>query len=472
MSKNIGKLPPQAIECERAVLGALMLDGNAILDIANIVSENAFYNTKNGKIYSAIRQLANSGNQINLITVSTQLKKNGELENIGGYYELTKFTDEVASSSNIVNDAKIVTQKYIQRVLIEKTCLIQNAAFDESKDLDDILKFTNSSFDEVYSLLDNGGEEKSWKEIVNESVKEAEQREILRKEGKCIGIPTPLSSLNRWTQGLQRGKEIVIAARPSMGKTAFTIALMKSAAENKYKPCFFSLETTSTTLASRMLLGASGMDSDKFRTGEFDKEDWFNIERAATELSAYDIYMNDKSSVSIDYIKMKCRALKRKGKCDIIFIDYLQLATDEEIKGNREREVAKMSRDCKNMAKELDVPVIILSQLNRGVEGRADKTPMLSDLRESGAIEQDADMVIFLHRPEKYGIEQMDGFDTTKGLGFAIIAKNKEGRLGDIPFRYNESLTKITDWTTFEAPENKSPERYALSDFPDGTSDF
>ena len=795
------KLPPQAIELERAVLGALLLDKDAILAIANILPENAFYSEKNGMIYKAVKQLSKEGMQIDLITISNQLRKNGNLEQIGGYIELVSLANQVGSSAHIEQHAKIVAQKYVQRVLIEKTMLIQNAAFDESKDLEDILMFTNSSFDEVYSLLDTGSEEKSWKEIVNESIYETERRQLMRSEGKCTGVPTPLNTLNKWTQGWQGGQVIVIAARPSMGKeqplyskiltpdgwstmgkikigdkvigsngqscnvigtfpqgvkdiyrvhfsdetftdcgldhlwltknrkerrvkskgsvkttrqiieslkcntkdlrynhsidyvspieyekknlliepyllgayigdgsydttlkfsnterdicdkinsllpnsdvlifnekngkdhyikrkkftrtcsdiktylkeynltgkakdkfipvdylyssvedrinllhglidtdgyaaglnsieystvseklkdgiielvrslggrvtytskigtytkngikhncskayrinisfnngivpcsskkhlakyksakrilgkfitnieligqheakcimvdskdhlyvtddyilthnTAVSIALMKTAAENGFNPCYFSLETSSSTLASRMLLGLSDVDSDKFRTGDLNKYDWAQIEMAADELKKLDIYMNDKSCISIDYIKMKCRALKRKNKCGIIFIDYLQLASIEGLKGNREQEVAKMSRECKVMAKELQVPVILLSQLSRKVEERADKTPMLSDLRESGAIEQDADMVLFLNRPEKYGIEQMDGFETTKGLGFVIIAKNKEGRLGEVPFRYNDSLTKISDWNTFEQHEN------------------
>lgn len=458
------KLPPQALELERAVLGALLLDKDAILAIANLLPENAFYSEKNGMIYKAIKQLSKEGMQIDLITISNQLRKNGNLEQIGGYIELVSLANCVGSSAHIEQHAKLVAQKYVQRVLIEKTMLIQNAAFDESKDLEDILIFTNSSFDEVYSLLDTGSEEKSWKEIVNESIYETERRQLMRNEGKCTGVPTPLNTLNKWTQGWQSGQVIVIAARPSMGKTAVSIALMKTAAENGFNPCYFSLETSASTLASRMLLGLSDVDSDKFRTGDLNKYDWAQIEMAADELKKLDIYMNDKSCISIDYIKMKCRALKRKNKCGIIFIDYLQLASIEGIKGNREQEVAKMSRECKVMAKELEVPVILLSQLSRKVEERADKTPMLSDLRESGAIEQDADMVLFLNRPEKYGIEQIDGFETTKGLGFVIIAKNKEGRLGEVPFRYNDSLTKISDWNTFEQQEDNV--------FPSGTSDF
>ena len=459
-----GKLPPQALECERAILGALLLDKDAILNIANLVHENAFYDLKNAIIYKAIKQLSNSGSQIDLITVSNQLKKNNELENVGGIYELSLLSNLVGSSTHIVEHAKVVQQKYIQRVLIEKTYLIQNAAYDDSKDLEDVLKFTNNSFDEVYSLIDIGGEEKSWKEIVSDSLKSAEQRQIMRNEGKCTGIPTSITTLTKWTQGWQNGQLIVIAARPSMGKTAITLSFLSTAAKSNYKPCFFSLETSSTTLASRLLLGESDVDSDKFRTGDFDKLDWNRLEQAAAELRKLDVYMNDRSCISIDYIKMKCRSLKRKNRCDIIFIDYLQLASIEGTKGNREQEVAKMSRDCKIMAKELNVPVILLSQLSRNLESRADKMPMLSDLRESGAIEQDADMVIFIHRPEKYGIESIEGFESTKGLGLAIIAKNKEGRIGDIPFRYNDSLTKIKDWNDFEVDNNSFP----VSDFESG----
>lgn len=467
MKENLGKLPPQALECERAVLGALMIEKDAILAVGSLISENAFYADKNAKIYKAIKQLSNNGSEIDMITVSAQLRKNGDLESIGGCYELSLLTNSVASASHILEHSRIIQQKYVQRVLIEKTILIQNAAYDESKDLEDVMQFSNRSFDEVYSLMDTGGEETSWQENVNLAVKAAEQRQIMRTAGKCTGVRTPLTTLTKWTQGWQDGQVIVIAARPSMGKTAFTLAIMKIAAEENKKPCFFSLETNAVTLTSRVLLGASDVDSDRFRTGDLNKEDWQRIENAANELKGLDIYMNDKSCISIDYIKMKCRALKRKGKCGMILIDYLQLASIEGSKGNREQEVSKMSRDCKNMAKELNVPVILLSQLSRSVEARADKTPMLSDLRESGAIEQDADMVIFLNRPEKYGILEMDGFGSTKGLGFVIIAKNKEGGTGEIPFRYNESLTRILDWSEFEEPK----ERADLS-FPAETSDF
>lgn len=439
------KIPPQAIEIEQAVLAACLLDNNAILNVINIIKPESFYNENNQAIYKVIYELSKENRNVDVFSVCEKLRTYNQLEQVGGYQYVTTLTNLIASSGSIVQHAQIVQQKYIQRELIRVTHEILNTSYDENADVEDLICLASSKIDSINTLVEVGDEEKPWRVVLKEVKDKAERTQILAKQGKCIGIPTPIWTLTKWTRGWQNGNVYVIAARPSMGKTALSLSIMKTAAKAGEYPCYFSLETTSTMLGSRLLIGESGVDANNFQSGKMDENEWRMIDKAIGELENLNIYINDKSVISMDYIKLKCRTLKKQNKCSMILIDYLQLAK-EEGKFSRENEVSEMSRKCKIMAKELNVPVILLSQLNRSCEARPNKRPMLSDLRESGAIEQDADMVMFINRPARYDILTFEDGDSAVNAGELIIAKFKEGGIGDIKFSHNESLTAIYDY--------------------------
>lgn len=440
-----GKIPPQACEIEQAVLAACLLDNEAVLNVLNILKPESFYNENNQTIFKAIYELSRDNRNVDMLSVCEKLRTYNKLEQIGGYHYVTSLTNLIGSSGYAVQHAQIVQQKYVQRELIRATTEILASAYDENADVEDLICSASSKIDDINTLVEIGDEEKPWTVVLKEVKDKAERTQILAAQGKCIGIPTPIWTLTKWTRGWQNGNVYVIAARPSMGKTALSLSIMKTAAKSGEYPCYFSLETTSTMLGARLLIGESGVDADNFQSGKMDENEWRMIDRAIGELENLNIYINDKSVISMDYIKLKCRTRKKQGKCSMILIDYLQLAK-EDGKFSRENEVSEMSRKCKIMAKELNVPVILLSQLNRSCEARADKRPILSDLRESGAIEQDADMVMFINRPARYDIEKFADETSTYNAGELIIAKFKEGGIGDIKFSHNDSLTAIYDY--------------------------
>lgn len=289
-------------------------------------------------------------------------------------------------------------------------------------------------------------------EVVRATLDDLERRQQARQTGKCIGISSGLSRLDALTGGWRGGQLIVLAGRPGMGKSAVMLHFSHAAAASGVPVCVFSLEMPDTQLAGRMLVGGSGVNSGSFRTGDIDADGWRELERAAAELSALPVYLNDRANITMGAIRSQCKAMARRGRCGMVIIDYLQLADTANGKknGTREQEIAAASRSAKLLAKELDVPVILLSQLSRKVEDRTDKTPLLSDLRESGAIEQDADMVLFLERPAMYGRPEIDagryGLISSDGVGIMHVAKNREGATGCVIFRHNESLTRIADY--------------------------
>lgn len=289
-------------------------------------------------------------------------------------------------------------------------------------------------------------------DVIDTSLQELEHRQQAAQQGECVGIPTGLAHLDRITGGWRGGQLVVVAGRPAMGKTAVSLLFARAAAQSGIPVCYYSLEMPDVQLAGRMLVGASRVDAAAFRSGTVSSDDWRLIESGAARLRSLPLYLFDRPSVTMTQIRISSRAMQRKGRCGMVVIDYLQLiaSTDDRRSGNREREVAEISRAAKLLAKELNIPVILLAQLSRKVEERADKTPLLSDLRESGAIEQDADMVIFIDRPAVYGIREFDGGKygtiSSQGVGRLTIAKNREGGTGFIPFRHNESLTSIWDF--------------------------
>ncbi len=444
---DINKIPPQACDLEEAVLGALMIESEAIDGVVGLKPSH-FYKDAHQKIFESILNLRSKNNPIDILTVLEELKKKKYLDDVGGPYYISILTSKVASASHVNFHAKVIKQKFIQRELIRISSEIYKKAYEDNCDIDDLIDFYNNFIDKIVSDISDISSGKAWNDLLKETIKLAETREALRKKGEVLGIKTPLKILTKYTGGWQNGELIVLAARPSQGKTALCIAILKEAAFMNEAPCLFSLETVDTKLADRIIVGESQVNYDNYKMGFMEPSEWVQITNAYSKLLNLDIYIDDKSNASMDYIKSKCRILKKKNKCSIILIDYLQLAQEEKTKNTiREQEVAIMSRKAKLMAKELNVPVIILSQVNRGVETRnGDKRPQLSDLRESGAIEADADVVMFIYRAEYYGfLEDQDG-NSTKGIGELIVAKNKEGKIGTIKFRYNESLTQINDY--------------------------
>jgi len=443
-----GKIPPQAIDIEEAVLGALMLERDAI-DKINIKPEY-FYKDAHQKIFTSIQKLSSKSEPIDLLTVTESLRRDNSLDEIGGPYCISRLTSIVSSSFNIEYHSLILTEKYVKRELIRISSEIQAKAYDDSQDTFDIFDEAYSQLDAINSEIDSTDELKTWSELLKETRKDIIRRHDLIKEGKIIGIPTPLLKLTKWTCGWQGKQLIIVAGRPGMGKTAWGIGCMKTAAINGYKCAFFSLEMSDLSIANRFVIGESGVDADNFRAGNIQNYEWSQIDNAIGKMYDYNILIDDKPK-SINKIKAKVKSLHRKGLCDLVIVDYIQLSWDDSVKGNaiREQEVSAVSRKLKTMAQDLNISVIALCQLNRAVENRPNKKPQLSDLRESGAIEQDADLVIFVHRPDKYGILEDENGNLLNGRCECILEKQREGQVGTIYFKYNQSITSIYDWDDF-----------------------
>lgn len=450
---DLGKLPPQAIDIEEAVLGALMLEKDSLQDVVNVISPDVFYKEAHREIYSAILSLHDNNSPVDILTVTNQLRSNGKLEIAGGPYYITQLTSRIASSANIEFHAGIILQKYIARELLKLSGEITKTAYEDESDVFDLLEDIDKKLSRVNEFSVRGGSMLHISDASTKSIDELKRREITFKQGKPTGVPTGIHDFDKLTGGWQKSFLNILAGRPGMGKTALMLHFVKSAARAKFHTCIYTLEMSEVSLANRMLLSMCNVDSDRFKKGSVNKEDWDSISFAKQDLDKLPIYIDPNPSVTLRYIKSNSRIQKKKGKCDIIFIDYLQLVdmSTGEKNRNRENEVAQASRQCKIIAKELDIPVVLLCQLSRKVEERKGNRPELQDLRESGAIEQDADLVTFIYRPEYYGIEYDGGGNKTEGVGELINAKHRDGSTEDIRFRYNPSMTKIGDYDTFES---------------------
>ncbi len=445
IQQDYGKIPPQALELEEAVLGAIMLEKDAIIEVIDIIRPESFYKEEHQKIYKAILDLFAGDKAIDLLTVQEQLKKYGQLEEIGGPFYLTQLTNRVASAAHIEFHARILQQKFIQRELIRVSTEIQNRAFDDGVDVNDLLDFSES---ELFGVAQ--GNIKKEASPVNVLVKEAiaQIQEASKNENNLSGVPSGYTKLDRLTSGWQKSDLVIIAARPSMGKTALVLSMTRNMAiDHKKSVAIFSLEMSSLQLVNRLMASEAEIQSEKIRNGTLSDTEWERLDYRIKRLEDAKIFIDDTPAISIFELRAKCRRLKRQHDVDIIILDYLQLMSGTpESRGNREQEVSNISRALKSIAKELNVPVIALSQLNRSVEIRTgSKRPQLSDLRESGAIEQDADMVIFIHRPEKYGIMLDDEGNSLKGLAEIIVAKHRNGALGDVHLRFVGEFTKFVE---------------------------
>ncbi|MBN2519374.1 MAG: replicative DNA helicase [Bacteroidales bacterium] len=442
---DIGRMPPQAMDMEEAVLGAIMLEKDAVISVLDILQPACFYKEAHQKIFRAIIDLSTALQPIDILTVTEELRKRKQLEEAGGPFYITQLTNRVASAANIEFHARIIAQKFIQRELIRVATDIQNRSYDDTIDVDDLLDYSES---ELFNIAEGNIKKESAK--LNTIIKEAlaQIEEASKREDSLSGIPSGYTKIDRITSGWQKSDLVIIAARPSMGKTAFVLSMARNmAVEHKRSVAVFSLEMSSIQLVNRLIVAESELPSNKIRNGKLEQYEWEQLEYKIKKLIDAPIFIDDTPAISIFELRAKCRRLKLQHQVECIIIDYLQLMSgNPDNKGNREQEVSQISRALKGIAKELDVPIIALSQLNRSVEMRSgNKRPQLSDLRESGAIEQDADMVLFIHRPEKYGFFEDEEGHSTLGVAEIIIAKHRNGALGDVKLRFRDELAKFQD---------------------------
>jgi replicative DNA helicase len=440
-----GKIPPQAIDIEEAVLGAIMLEKEAIISVSDLLRPESFYKDVHQKIFRAALDLSTQEKPIDILTVTEELRKRKELDEIGGPAYIAQLTSRVASAAHIEYHARIIAQKFIQRELIRVSSEIQTKAFDESQDVDELLDFSERS---LFNIAEGIIKKDTMpiNELIDQAIKQIE--EAGKREDSLSGVPSGYTKLDRMTSGWQKSDLIIIAARPSMGKTAFILSMTRNmAVEHKRPVAIFSLEMSSLQLVNRLIISETEIPSERVRNGRLDDNEWKQLDAKIHNLIEAPVFIDDTPAISVFELRAKCRRLAMKHNIEMIIIDYLQLMSGPaETKGNREQEVSTISRTLKAIAKELNVPIIALSQLNRSVETRTgSKRPQLSDLRESGAIEQDADVVMFIHRPEKYGILQDEEGNSLIGVAEIIVAKHRNGAIGDVQLRFVDKFAKFVE---------------------------
>lgn len=452
-----GKLPPQAVDIEEAVLGAIMLEKDALTAVIDILKPESFYKDAHTRIFFAIQELFSRSEPVDIITVTQELKKTGELDLVGGAYYITQLTNRVASAANVEFHARIVAEKFIQRELIRVSSKTINHAFEEGTDVFELL---DTAEQDLFSIME-GNIKKNYDKMSTLIKQAIEQIEITKNnKGNFSGVASGLTALDRLTSGWQKSDLVIIAARPAMGKTALVLTMARNAAVEFKKPvAIFSLEMSSLQLVTRLIASESELSSEKLKKGQLEDYEFEQLNDKIKKLAEAPLFIDDTPGLKVVELRAKARRLKEQHNIELIIIDYLQLMTaGSEGKGNREQEIATISRSLKGLAKELNIPVIALSQLSRAVETRGgDKRPQLSDLRESGAIEQDADLVMFIHRPEYYGITDDGQGNSTIGMAELIVAKHRNGPVDSAKTRYIGQFTKFADLETFGEDTYGSP---------------
>lgn len=439
-----GKIPPQAIELEEAVLGSIMLEKDALTTVIDFLSPEVFYKDNHRIIFETILTLFKESEPVDILTVTNALRDTGELELVGGAFYITQLTNRVASTANIEYHSRILLQKYMQRELIKVSAEVIRDAYEDSTDVFDLLdraeqnlfSISERNFRRDYSNLQL---------LVKEAIRDIEKAND--PDSGFSGIPSGFTQLDRITAGWQKSDLIILAARPGMGKTAFVLSMARNIAVGLEKPvAFFSLEMSAVQLVTRLISSESGLDANKLKRGDLKEYEWEQLKVKVDTLMEAPLFIDDTPALSIFELRAKARRLKSQHDIQMIIIDYIQLmSTGEENKGNREQEISQISRSLKGLAKELNVPIISLSQLNRSVETRGgSKRPILSDLRESGAIEQDADLVLFIYRPEYYQIATYEDGTSTQGKAEIIIAKHRNGALADVKLKFIGKYAKFT----------------------------
>jgi len=439
-----GRMPPQAVEIEEAVLGAMLLEKDAFINVSEFLKAEAFYKEAHQRIFEAISGLFMREQPVDMLTVTEELRRMGKLEEAGGAFYITQLTGRVASAAHIEYHARIIYQKYLQREMIRISGLMMTKAYDESEDVNDLLEEAENSL----FMLSQGTMKRDAVQI-NPVIEDA--IELIQKAGKrtdgLSGVPSGFDELDRITSGWQASDMIVIAARPAMGKTAFVLSMARNMAV-KYKQgvAVFSLEMANVQLVNRLIVAETELPADKIKNGNLAPFEWEQLDHKIQSLIDAPLFIDDTAGLSVFELRAKCRRLKKQHDIKIVIIDYLQLMNASGMRpGNRQEEVSMISRSLKGLAKELNIPIIALSQLNRGVESRTGegKRPQLSDLRESGAIEQDADMVLFIHRPEYYHITEDEQGNSLIGLAEIIIAKHRNGATGDVRLRFRPEAIRF-----------------------------
>ena len=434
-----GKIPPQARELEEAVLGAIMLEKDKLSDVLEVLpSSDCFYVDAHQRIFSAIRRLPEKGQVVDLLTVTEELRKSDELELIGGAYFLTKLTMSVVTSAHVIAHARIVMEKYIQRELIRISGEMMGSAYEDKTDVFDLLdKAETDLFDISNNFLKKNYS--TMQDIIVETIDLISQAR--EEKDDVTGVTSGFPSLDAITGGWQKSDLIILAARPAVGKTAFALNLAMNAAMDKHKPkgvAIFSLEMGNTQIVKRMLSAVTEVRLENISRGRLEDYEFAQLTKRMEPLAKAPIFIDDQAGLNIFELRAKCRRLKSKHDIGMVIIDYLQLMQGSDKAGNREQEISKISRELKMLAKELDIPVLALSQLSRAVETRGGdkgKIPQLSDLRESGAIEQDADMVMFIYRPEYHGIQNDEDGQPVDGETHINIAKHRNGRLDNVKLK-------------------------------------
>jgi len=448
INAQYGKIPPQAIEVEEAVLGALMLERDAYITVADIIDTRSFYKEVHQKIFEVIKYLSTHEKPVDLLMVTQELKNRNLLEEVGGPMMITQLTSRVASAAHIEFHSRIIAQKFIQREMIRVSTEIQTKAYDDAIDVDDLIDFSETA---LFQVAEGNIKKESMpiKPLLREAAIQIEAAS--HREDGLSGAPSGFSALDRITSGWQKTDLIIVAARPSMGKTAFVLSMARNmAVEHKVPVAVFSLEMSSMQLVNRLISAETELGSEKIKNGRLQGWEWDHFHRKLAILDDAPLFIDDTPALSVFEFRAKCRRLKLQHNIGAVIVDYLQLMTAGlDNRGSREQEVSLISRSLKAIAKELDIPVVALSQLNRSVESREGKRPQLSDLRESGAIEQDADIVLFIHRPEYYGITEDEDGNSLIGVAEIIIAKHRNGAVGDIKLSFKKNLAKFSDMENF-----------------------
>lgn len=441
-------MQPHAPELEEAVIGACLIEQEALPLIADKLRPEMFYDDHHQLIFAALMAMYHAGKKIDILTVKEELARRGNLDAIGGPYAIVQLSSKVASSAHIEYHAQIIHQKYLAREMVVGFNKLLTRAMDETIDIDDTLIDAHNLLDRLEGESGHNAHIRDMETLMADTMEEAERR-IAKSVNGVTGIPTGLTELDKKTGGLQDNDLIVIAARPSVGKTAFALHLARHAALAGNAVAVYSLEMQGERLGDRWLMAACNINPYRWRNGIPNPQEVAEARTTASGLAQLPIYVDDSSSVSMDHIRSSARLLKSRKQCDMIIIDYLQLCdmSTKQVNRNREQEVAQATRKAKLLAKELHIPVVLLSQLNRESENRPGGRPELAHLRESGAIEQDADIVILLYRPAMLHIptDRESGYPT-EGLGVAIVAKQRNGETGNVYFGHNQSITKFYDY--------------------------
>lgn len=436
---ELGKVPPHDIEAEQAVIGSMLTDKDAVISAIEVLKEEDFYREDNKAIYEAILNLYNRSEPIDIITVKSELESMGKFEQVGGLEYLAELPEKVPTTANSMKYIKIVEEKSTLRKLIKTANEIIELGYDPTEDVDDIMEGAEKK---IFNVMQNKNQKgyAAMKDILVDSFTQLE--ELYNRKQHITGVPTGFADLDYKTAGLHSSDLVLVAARPAMGKSAFALNIATNAAIRAKVPvAIFSLEMSKEQMVNRILCSEAMVDSNKVRTGRLEEDDWTKLAEAIGPLSEAEIYIDDTPGISVMEIRAKCRKLKLEKNIGMVVIDYLQLVQGSNKRnGSREQEISEISRSLKILAKEIGVPVIALSQLSRAVEQRPDHRPMLSDLRESGAIEQDADIVMFLYRDDYYNQDS-----EKKGIAEVIIAKHRGGSTGTVELLWLGSYTKFVN---------------------------